>query len=525
MLSWIKRQMGYSTTPSAPPKGAKGEPRLAPKSSYDAAKTHKDNTRHWSNADGLSANAGNSAEVRRILRNRSRYEDGNNSYVNGLTGDRANETIGTGPRLQLTLPERFDDPDFQVGVDVRPDLARAVEHRFKGWCEAIGLLDKLLVMDESDTREGEVFAFRFVNPKSRDAVQLDVRLYEADQVDTPDFDYSAANAVPGIVFDEFGNPEWYHVLKSHPGDATAGYFGGFGGQPYEKIPARQMIHWFRPRRAGQARGIPAFTSSLPLNAILRRVTLASALTAEAQSRINAVIEQEHALPDYSGTGAGTQPDDGGEEIQFAGTHAMVLSAGQTAKALAATAPGPAYSSFKGEILTEAGRPINAPGNISRGTSADMNYSSGRLDMQQWQRAIRIRRRRLERIVLDWLFRAWVAEAVLIPGYLPAGLPPLTEWRWNWRWDAFTSIDPVKDATAATERLANGTSTLDRECGDLGEDWEEVQDQRLIEEAREIRRRKEMKLGPKAGAAKPTTKPAPVPADGKDEDAAEDAADE
>ncbi len=520
MLTWIKRQLGFSATRPAPPKG---EPRLAPKAKYDAAATHKDNTRHWSNADGLSANSANSSEVRRILRNRSRYEDGNNSYVNGLTGDRANETIGTGPRLQLTLPETFADPDFQVDVGVKPDLARAVELKWQGWCKAVGLLDKLLVMDESDTREGEVFAFKFTNPYSPDGVQLDLRLYEADQIDTPDFDYSATNAVPGIVFDQFGNPVEYHVLKSHPGDTTAGIFGSYGSNDYDRVPARQMIHWFRPRRAGQARGIPAFTSSLPLNAILRRYTLASALTAEAQSRINAVIEQEHALPDYSGTGAGTQPDDGGEEIQFAGTHAMVLSAGQTAKALTHTSPAPGYSDFKAEILTESGRPINAPGNVSRGTSKDMNYSSGRLDMQQWQRAIRIRRARFERIVLNVLFSEWLRLALITPGYLPEGLPPVAEWKIKWRWDAFTSIDPVKDATAATERLTNGTSTLDRECGDLGEDWEEVQDQRLVEEAREIRRRKEMKLGPKAGAATPKpAAPAPAPADDStDEEVAAD----
>ena len=41
---------------------------------YDAAVTNDDNRRHWANADGLSANAANTPEVRRILRNRARYE-------------------------------------------------------------------------------------------------------------------------------------------------------------------------------------------------------------------------------------------------------------------------------------------------------------------------------------------------------------------------------------------------------------------------------------------------------------------
>jgi hypothetical protein len=35
---------------------------------YDAATTSEDNRRHWANADGLSANAANRPEARRVLR-------------------------------------------------------------------------------------------------------------------------------------------------------------------------------------------------------------------------------------------------------------------------------------------------------------------------------------------------------------------------------------------------------------------------------------------------------------------------
>jgi lambda family phage portal protein len=467
--------------------------RLSPVAKYDAARTHTDNREHWRLADGASANAANSADVRRILRNRARYEDDNNSYVNGLTGDRANETVGTGPRLQLTLPEERTDPATGRTVTLTggDDAAREVECRWAEWCETVGLLDKLLVMDESETREGEAFGLKFINPAlPADAPQLDLRVYEADQIDTPEF--RADQPVSGIEYDRYGNPTYYHVLKQHPGDAV-----GFGptSLEYDRVPARQMIHLFKPRRAGQGRGVPGWTSSLPQCAILRRFTLASLLTAEAQSRINAVITQQQQVAD-DGSAGDDDDDAAGEQIRYAGTHMLTLSAGQDAKTLPASAPPPNYREFKGEILTEAGRTLNAPGNVSRGTSADMNYSSGRLDQQQWQRAIRIRRRRLERIVLNVLFAEWLRLARFIPGYLPAELPPERLWKRKWRWDAFVSIDPVKDATAATERLDNGTSSLERECGDLGEDWEEVQDQRLREEAREARRRTDLGLGPK-----------------------------
>ena len=71
------------------------------KARFDAAQTTADNARHWSAADALSADADASPEVRRILRTRSRYEVANNSYARGLVLMLANDTVGTGPRLQM----------------------------------------------------------------------------------------------------------------------------------------------------------------------------------------------------------------------------------------------------------------------------------------------------------------------------------------------------------------------------------------------------------------------------------------
>ncbi len=74
---------------------------------FDSAKTTPENRKHWANADGLSPNAAINPEVRRVLRNRARYEVANNSYAKGIVLTLANDTIGTGPRLQMLT----DDAD------------------------------------------------------------------------------------------------------------------------------------------------------------------------------------------------------------------------------------------------------------------------------------------------------------------------------------------------------------------------------------------------------------------------------
>ena len=54
---------------------------------FDAATTTTDNSRHWAAADGLSANSANNTQVRRILRNRARYEVANNCLASELVFD------------------------------------------------------------------------------------------------------------------------------------------------------------------------------------------------------------------------------------------------------------------------------------------------------------------------------------------------------------------------------------------------------------------------------------------------------
>ena len=68
---------------------------------YDAAQTSPENARHWAMADALSADAAGTADVRRRLRERARYEVANNSYAKGIVLTLANDCVGTGPRLQL----------------------------------------------------------------------------------------------------------------------------------------------------------------------------------------------------------------------------------------------------------------------------------------------------------------------------------------------------------------------------------------------------------------------------------------
>lgn len=441
-------------------------------SKYDAAQTTTENINRWKDATALSANAENSPDVRAKLRNRSRYEYANNGYYSALIDGLANDTIGTGPRLQLRFGEGQDD------------AARIVENLFAQWWKAVNFSEKLRLMDMTETRDGEVFGVFANNPRLPEGTpQVDVIVVESEQVSTPGRTYDAPGSVDGIRFDRFGNPTEYDILREHPGDRV---FYSNALAEFDTYPAERVIHLYNRKRPSQARGVPSLTAALDLFGQMRMFTGAVLGAAQLSAMLAAFITQQ-ASP--SGSMDEAPEIEAMDTIPFARNMLMTLAGGQDVKAFTPAQPIPSYGDFKTQVLTEAGRGINAPQNISTGSSAAYNYSSGRLDHLPYQTSIRVRRSRLVESVLDRAFAEWLRESRLLAGYLPDDLPPQSEWVVSWQWPAFTSIDPVKDADANEILLRTGQTTLQRVCAERGEDWEEV----LVQRAREKKRAQELGL--------------------------------
>ncbi len=453
MLNWLVNLMSALLPNSV--QGAK-RTRLI-RARYDAAQTSDDNRRHWGLADGLSANAANSPAVRRILRNRARYEVANNSYARGIVLTIANDVVGTGPRLQLLT----DD----VGAN------RRIEREFAAWAKAIGLAEKLRTMRTARATDGEAFAIFTSNPRLATPIQLDLKLIEADQVTTPDLTGLLPFAVDGIIFDEWGNPLVYHVLNRHPGDAAVWLISD-----YEAISASAVIHWFRTDRPGQSRGIPDIMPALPLFAQLRRFTLAVLAAAETAADFAGILYTDAPA---NGEADAAEPF---EPIELEKRALVTMPGGWKMSQMQAEQPSTSYKEFKNEILNEIARCLNLPFNVAAGNSSGYNYASGRLDHQTYYKSLRVEQSHLERVVLDRVLAAWLDEATLVPDYLPTDLGPIADWPHQWFWDGHEHVDPAKEATAQATRLANNTTTLAYEYARQGRDWEDALYQRAKEVA-------------------------------------------
>ncbi len=451
---------------------------------YDAAQTTAENTRHWAMADALSADSAASADVRKKLRERARYEVANNSYAKGIVLTVANDCIGTGPRLQLLTDSA--------------EVNRTVEAAFADWCQAVNLAEKLRTMRMAKTTDGETFAVLTANPLIDSPIALDVQLVEADRVASPTMSlWPTVADIDGITLDAWGNPRTYTILRQHPGDLAA------WKTQYDVAPAEAVVHWFRADRPGQHRGIPELTPALPLFAQLRRYTLAVIAAAETAADFAAVLFTDAPA---NGEAQALEPMD---IVALEKRMATVLPDGWRLGQIEAQQPATSYAEFKREILNEIARCLNLPYNIAACNSSGYNYASGRLDHQTYYKAIRVEQAHLAEVVLDRIFAAWVREAMLTPEL--SILRHSRSMAHQWFFDGTEHVDPAKEANAQATRLTSNTTTLAAEYARQGKDWEV-----------ELRQRaKEVALMAELGLTAAPTQPARVD-EPEDEDTDEEA---
>lgn len=411
------------------------------RASFDVAKTTTDNSRHWSAADSLSADAEASSDVRKTIRDRARYEVGNNSYASGLVQILANDTIGSGPRLQM--------------LDISDELSDRIEGDFRRWAEEQKLAQKLWVMRVARCRDGESFAVIGNNPKMANPVKMKIDVIEADRVEGDAFGTNEEGSVDGIKYDAYGNPVSYRILKQHPGGDS------FGSGDAENVSAENVLHAYRPMRPELHRGVSELASALPLFAQLRRYTLAVLSAAEAAADFSAILYTD-APPD--GDTESLQPLD---TIPLERNMMMTMPAGWKMGQLDTKHPSSNYGEAVKCFLAEIARSVCGTYGTISGDYSGFNYASGRLDNQIYQKSIIVDRKRWEEDVLNPLFDRWIREWCLVNGVtLDEENMPSHEWFW----DGFLHVDPTKEANADAINLANHTTSYASVYSKQGKDW-------------------------------------------------------
>lgn len=425
---------------------------------YDAAQQSDGLLNYWAAADSFDADSAHSREVRHRLIQRSRYEVGNNGYSDGIAQTYATDLVGLGPSLRM-----------QTGSE---GFNRLVELEWYRWTKAVQFRRKLWCQAHAKHQDGEGFAVLRRNPRVKHRLPLDYVLYEAEQFQTPFLPYAEHGYIDGIKFDEFGNPEWYDLLKYHPGNSTG--WGRFDMTP-ERVPADFVFHWFKLRRPGQHRAVPECSSTLNVGASARRWREAQLSTAEKIARFTLFLESAYG------------PDVEDETVAPLSTLDIVdgmmttLPDGMKPHQLDPKHPAAAHESFHKSLVNEQARPKSMPYNKAACDSSSYNYASGRLDHQTYYAHLDVDREDCNDLVLDPLFSQWFSFAVRRFGWLGGDPDAISDGAREhvWDWPKHRVADINAEATANKTKLATGEETLPSIYAASGRDYEDELEKQAI----------------------------------------------
>ena len=462
-------------------------------------------------ADFVGSNRSADSEIRwalRDIRNRSRDLERNNEYFRRY--------------LQLLRVNVVGENGFNVQVRGRnPDnsLDRAGNNIIEGaWREfsrmggptvdgKMSMVDLCNHIITGMARDGEVFLQIVKGNYLRHGIA--VQIIEPDRVDEEKNELAPnGNSIRmGVELDKkTRRPIAYHVLTYHKGDYD--YMLPANERKYEVIPASEMMHIYKPDRAGQTRGVPWSTAAITSLKMLhgyREAELIAARTGAAKMGFFTSPAGDGFTADGFDDADNTVPIYDAEAGSF-----HQLPAGVDFKAFDPSHPTSAFADFEKSILRGIagglGVSYTSLANDLEGTS----YSSIRQGALEERDFYKTLHRFMIDHFLDPCYRMWL-EHVMGFGYIPInGETKMFKFTQDvtWRGRGFQWVDPLKEMNAAVVGLQNGIISHSDIAANYGRDAEDTFAQ--------IQRDKEMadEFG-LSMAYQPFGDKLPVPAEGED----------
>jgi len=438
--NFLDLAIGY-ISPQAGLKRARARHALHQVRSYDGAATGR-RTGGWSTV-GTSANA-EIGPALSILRNRSRSLARDNPFAAKAMNSWVTNTIGTGITAK-----------FSAGQDL---WARWIKE-----CDADGQLDfygLLALIERARFESGEVLIrLRWRRPEDGLSVPLQLQVLEPDYLASFKNERLANGGwiFNGIEFDALGKRAAYWLYSNHPGDAAPILVNLFPS----RIPAEDVIHYYRKTRPGQVRGVPDLHPVLLKMRDLDDYQEAELVRKGIEACFAAFVTSDE---DGRLMGAAETDTTTGNRIENLGAGMIhYLKSGEDVQ-FGAPAALNGYKEFVDDHLHAVAAGAGVTFEQLTGNLSQVNYSSIRAGTLEFRRAID-QHQWLNLIpgVCDRIAAAYVKGAKLagkLNGQAPsvAWTPP----KWDW-------VDPLKDLGGELLEVAAGLKSWQSAVRRRGED--------------------------------------------------------
>ncbi|MGH0031730.1 MAG: phage portal protein [Myxococcota bacterium] len=471
-LTWLDRAIGW-ISPTRGAQRAQARALMGTLLSYEGARSGR-------RKDGwVTASTSADAEITQFLgqmRDNARDLVRNNPHAARALSVIVKNKIGTGIMCQPA--------DARIGSRrTNRRKNQRLHDRWKRWvdhCDIDGKHDfyGLQALAERTRSEAGESLLRFIPSKMEHPLDVPLRLQllEPDHIDSTKHVRRSEESVirHGVEFDRRGRPAAFWLYPKHPGDdAPIPYRAG--GLQSERIPAADVIHYYKVQRPGQTRGMTDFAPVMTRLRALDDYDDAEVMRKKIAACLAAFVYTPGNLP--AASLAPTTVDAAGRRIESFSPGMIAYPEQGSQVEIADPKPSGDYEPFTKVQLRAIASGLDLPYELLTGDLAEVSYISGRLGLVQFkmgneadQWLVVIPQ------VCDRVCRRFTAEA--------AGVDPMIDpdTLWTFTPPRFALLDPAKEVKAKVDAIKGGVASFQEtvrqdgyEPSDLLQEIKEFQD--------------------------------------------------
>lgn len=418
---------------------------------------------------------------------RSRYLAINNAYAASAKDEFVSAFVGNGIKPSSLAKD----------LELRKEIAEA----FADWtdeADADGLTDfyglQNIVASEM-FEAGECFV-RIRPRRAEDglSVPFQLQLLPSEMLPT-DHNVSLGNGRRiecGIEFDAIGQRVAYWFYRAHPGESSIFDLSSSGSMQV-RVPAEEVLHLFKPLRAGQTRGIPHTLAGMITLAMLDLYDDAELERKRIAALFGAFItrpagEDEEENPFGAQDGMRRAPGSNDSSDFSLEPGAIIdLNEGQDVKFAEPADVGSTFEPFQYRALLKAAAGFGVTYAGMTGDWRQANYGSQRGALIHFRRKVEALQNHVmifqfcRPIWLRWFKEAVLARAIPVAATAFLATPKVfmrVKWitpKWEW-------IDPLKDLQAEKLAVDSGFKSRSDVIEATGEDRDEVDDRIAADQA-------------------------------------------
>lgn len=276
---------------------------------------------------------------------------------------------------------------------------------------------------------------------------------------------NGTNIAQGVEMDDRGRPVAYHILPETPGGDWAGF------APPIRVPARDVLHIFKPSAAGQVRGASMLASAILAANEFDQALDATLTQTKTQALLSAWLVNQNDM-------SGDAPFDV-TELSLEPGVLRQLPAGWDIRFLSpeGTKDFPATARLYLQQLAAA---MGVPEWLLSGDMSAVNYSSARAALIPFRQ--RIEAMQYGILVPQFLDRVWAEWLAVetLAGRIDAD--PAT--RAEWIVPKLPQVDPAKELTATRTALELGLTSRSKAVAELGWSVDQLDAEIAADRARE-----------------------------------------